>query len=267
MSFRLWNIPIRWRILFLTYTIPSIDYDTLKTHFQSHEGLEFEQQYHSLITQKIIWYDGQYCCDCQNEPFLHVLSYLYTSPEPITKDGIRSNVKHRNLNQILTTLIYAGIIFEYRAELNRKNFIVPIAFKEKVIDQINKMIQTKLEQSDKLSDKSHLIMIQQERSILAYGNTSNVRFMGLKPNELKLIVNLYSDIKGKKIRTIGKPIDIITERIFNGNQKIASETVLSLIDKGIIQCSYKEYYFINNTLFGDIEPLFQHNQKYIVKNE
>jgi hypothetical protein len=112
-------------------------------------------------------------------------------------------------------------------------------------------------------------MINNHQSILAYqeNNGNDNENITINENEKKILVNLYNDTQIKQSRKIGQTETFIIENIFHNKTQIAKKAIISLVQKQLIKCSYKHYYYINSTYLNKIEQIHTLNQKYLIKEK
>jgi len=244
-------LSIEWRLLYLIYIHQPIPLKQLDCYFSPNEHTDLRQKIKTAILSKnIIDTAHGYCTNViENSLFLKPLHQIYSTPFPITRTELRNTIKNHALCHILQNLIQAQIIFEYRTELSKKNYLIPCLQKEKYIDQIQTRLEKVLKQSNTTQDQRHLIMIHHTQS----QNPIILPKMTITKNEKLLLCYLYQNIE-IRTRKIGKSEEYISTELFAKNTQKTQKTILSLIQKQLIQCSYHNYYYINPHLVHYLKP-------------
>lgn len=240
-----------WRILYLIYIHQPIEFQKLQTYFSFQEQQDLPQKLKIALLSKYIKETAHgYCIDIiDNSLFLKTLHQIYNNTFPITRTELRNTIKHHALCHILQTLIQAQIIFEYRTELSKKNYLIPFSNKETYIHKIQTTMMTTLEQSNQTQDQSHLIMIRHNRAKTPIALPK----MTINKDEKLLLYYLYQNIE-VHTRKIGKSEEYINTELFANNSTKTKKTILSLIQKQLIKCSYHNYYFINPPFVHYLKP-------------
>lgn len=259
---------LRDRILYCIYSHNEVTLEYIQSFLPNTTKDMIEPCLKGLILENTLTYEkNNYKIKIgYSNPFLRIFHILYTTKIPLTRTEIRNYIKHHQLNQIIDDLIRAQIIYEYRTELSKKNYLILFERKDEAIKLINQQMMTDLSDSVETSDQSHLIMLQQNQSILSYNSSNEDQdITTMTNNELKLIINLFDDIDIKRSRKIGRTEEYIITEIFNGKEKIAKKTIISLITKKLIKCSYKKFYYLNNGMIESIRTLYQKNKKLVIQ--
>lgn len=257
----------RWRILYLLFKNPEIDISDLEKEFSIEDQERMHQIVMTLGLEGIIHFSVEIpyftIINIENDPFLKVISFFYKNVKPLTRTEIRGIIKHKFLNQIIDELLRSQIIYEYRTELSKKNYLVLTEKKAEMMELSNQNMMNGLKDSNNTYDQCHYSMLQNNQSILRYSDTST-NFSDINKDETKLLVNLYNDVAVKKSRKVGRNEEFIIQEIFDGNEKKAKKSIIGLIKKKFIRCSYKHYYYLNNCIINEVKPFFEANKKMVI---
>ncbi|MFA5730952.1 MAG: hypothetical protein WC934_02985, partial [Acidithiobacillus sp.] len=143
------------QIQYLIYKYQPITMINLLHHFHPSILEKISNTIHSLQIGAIIGLNENAIkiINLEKSPFLRILHCIYTQETPLTRTEIRNNIKHKQVTQILDKLLQSQIIYEYRTEFSKGNYIFPTDQKETSISQLNKNIIEKLEQSHTTHDQ------------------------------------------------------------------------------------------------------------------
>lgn len=247
----LFNLSPRWRILYCIYNNTDITADNIynMNDFQDITKEKIDTELNILINENIIKNErGKYSIiSTESDPFLRVLHLIFSSAKPLSRTEIRYKMKHKSLKDILDNLVASNIFYEYRTELNRTIFVIPTIKKEEYIAKILSITNDKLSNSVKLEDQSHLIMIKNNYSIIdSYTTIDNLKNNGKREQQMiKKIINSLSN------RTNYSKTGLTFEEVCNltgYTKKENTRIILLLVSKGIIKCSRRNLYYINNSL-------------------
>ena len=242
----LFILRVEWRILYVIFINKRVKYEEITKNFDINEIPLLTMFLNNLISSNVATFDGEYYSlnNSDNHPFLKILNYFYTMKIPETRTDIRNKVKHKILQEALDELTKSGILFEYRMEINRKVYIMDAERKDEFIKIINDTQHDTLDNGESVNDKAHLIMIDNNIPIIS--TNTDVDCVKIENKmERKVVKFMLNDIRNK--RKLGNTFEEILI-VFNNNKKNAEKTILNLIEKGIIKCSRRNIFYINNAI-------------------
>lgn len=235
---------IEWRILYLLYMKKCCTYEEIIENFgiDEHKLMDISLSNLSLsnvITKK----ENSYTINnTENHPFLKILHYIYTLKKPESRSEIRNKVKHKILQECLDELTKSGIFYEYRIEINRKVYVIPFEKKDEFIRMIEEETKDSLYKTENIHDKAHLVMINNNYPIIS--SNTNIDSVNLETKyERKIVTMLLEDMN--KSRKYGISFDEIMTS-FKVNKKLIETALLSLVEKGIVKCSRRNTFYLNN---------------------
>lgn len=261
-------MPIRERILYLLYIHKSMPSIELLSYFPN-QSTEPNATLNQLELEHIVQHTPSYTysiIQSKTDSLLRILDLLYTNTTPLTKTEIRTIIKHKQLNIIIDILLRSRILYEYRAKLSKKIYLLLSDRLDAMITQIDCQLITTLTESTDIADQSHLIMLQNQQDILQH-QSEDICLVKISPSERKLVLGLYQtnlDNIQHMTRSVGKSELEICTTIFEGNSNLTKKTILSLIKKQYLRCSYRHKYYLNDhpEILAKIKCLFnQSTQK------
>jgi len=251
-------VDINWRILYLIYVNKQISTTTLKTNFKDSEISLMESELSNFIGNGTVKSDPPDVLSIKStetDPFLRIFSFVYNSEIPMTRTEIRGRVKHKLLNEIINQLINADILIDYRSDISKHTYVFSAEHKDIMIAKIRTLTEKHLTDLNTTDSNSQLIMVQRGFDIRSsFGDIDSIKIQG--KNEIILTIALYRDYVNKVRNGNESTSSYITQSIFNGRQLIADKTIKSLISKGIIKCSPKLSYYINNSILPQIKAFY-----------
>lgn len=258
-------LPIRNRFLYLLYTNELTSIIQYNRYFSENELLLLPNILHQLQLEQIILksYDFYIIHNIHFDTFLHIIDIIYHESLPMSRQEIREKIKNKDLNTILTQLIQSQILFEYRPQVSKKIYLILSNKKESDIKLIEEYIIHQLQQSDKFGDKTHLKMLQQHQDISSSYSNTNIDIHiphQFTKWEKKIIQHLYNGLFDKIHHTISYNEEYITNNIFDGNIKQSQQTILQLIDKGILRSTYRNNYYLNNQILSQLKQFQKSNE-------
>lgn len=261
------SIPIRERILYLLYIHKSMTINELLSYF-SPNSTDVNTFLTQLELEHIIQHTPTYTyslIQTKTDSLLRILDLLYTNNTPLTKTEIRTIIKHKQLNIIIDILLRSRILYEYRAKLSKKIYLLLSDRINTMINQIDRQLITTLTESTDIADQSHLIMLQNQQDILQH-QSEDICLAKITPSERKLVLGLYQtniDNIQHMTRSVGKSELEICTSIFDGNSKLTKKAILSLIKKQYLRCSYRHKYYLNDhpEILAKIKYLFNQSTK------
>lgn len=259
----------RFRVLFLIYHHPNISESELKSNLFPSEYSAFATLLQSLLIEKSILQlpNSAYQINPNNNnTFIKTLYFFYTTSNLVSKIDIRNNIKNKTLNYILEQLIHANILSEYRSELSKKIYLCLSDQYQTCISKLNQSFydQSKSKEQTSLHDQSFCIMLDHNQSILS-SSSDQFEWSDFNDSEIKVIVNLYHDIDVKHRKKTGRDEQYIIHNLFDNQTDLAKQTIIRLVNKQIVKCSFNQYYFLNNATFAHAKSLLHQHQDLIVE--